>query len=144
MARKPRERQKAEIETGSMSDISFLLIIFFILTTTLSKPTGRMVDIPSASPPEQQVKQENDRTPTVNLLADRILYALGSQSGDGAEISMPELKGELVKMEFATKPEKERMVIVEVAEDVSWDRYFKVVTMIAETGGVVALVEGEQ
>ena len=144
MARKPRERQKAEIETGSMSDISFLLIIFFILTTTLSKPTGRMVDIPSASPPEQQVKQENDRTPTVNLLADRILYALGSQSGDGAEISMPELKGELVKMEFAAKPEKERMVIVEVAEDVSWDRYFKVVTMIAETGGVVALVEGEQ
>lgn len=126
-----------------MSDISFLLIIFFILTTTLAKPTGRAVDIPSASPPDQQ-KQTQDKTPTINVLADRILFAIGQQDGNGTEISMPELKGELIKQAFATRPEKERMVVVEVADDVDWDRYFKVVTMIAETGGIVALVEGEQ
>lgn len=126
-----------------MSDISFLLIIFFILTTTLAKPTGRAVDIPSASPPEQQ-KQTQDKTPTINVLADKILFAIGQQNGNGTEISMPELKGELIKQAFATRPEKERMVVVEVAEDVSWDRYFKVVTMVAETGGIVALVEGEE
>ena len=143
MARKRKERLSADIETGSMSDISFLLIIFFILTTTLAKPTGRAVDIPSASPPEQQ-KQTQDKTPTINVLADKILFAIGQQNGNGTEISMPELKGELIKQAFATRPEKERMVVVEVAEDVSWDRYFKVVTMVAETGGIVALVEGEE
>ena len=143
MARKRKERQAAEIETGSMSDISFLLIIFFILTTTLSKPTGRAVEIPSAAPPEQQKDSNDDRTPSVNVFADKITLAIGSK-GDGADITLPELKGELIKQEFPTKPEKERMVIGEVADDVSWDRYFKVVTLIAETGGVVALVEGEQ
>lgn len=143
MARKQKERQSAEIETGSMSDISFLLIIFFILTTTLSKPTGRAVDIPSASPPEQQVQKDDDQTPSVNVFADKITYVVGSK-GEAGEITLPELKGELLKQSFPTKPEKERMVIVEVADDVSWDRYFKVVTLIAQTGGVVALVEGEQ
>jgi biopolymer transport protein ExbD len=141
MARRKKERMKAEIETGSFSDISFLLIIFFVLTTTLSKPTGRLVDIPSAAPPEQQKKDSEDKTPSVRVMGDRVLYAIGAQ--EGSEISLPSLKGELMKFSFSTKPEKDRMVIVEVADDVPWDRYFKIVTLIASTGGVVALVEKE-
>jgi hypothetical protein len=74
-------------------------------------------------------------------MGDRVLYAIGAQ--EGAEISLPSLKGELMKFSFSTKPEKDRMVIVEVADDVPWDRYFKIVTLIASTGGVVALVEKE-
>lgn len=140
MARKRKERAKAEIETGSFSDISFLLIIFFVLTTTLAKPTGRQVDIPSAAPPEQQKKTE-DKTPSIKVLSDRVVFGVGQ--GEGKEVTLPELKGILLKYTFAQKPEKERMVIVEVVDDVTWDRYFKIVTMVAETGGVVALLEKE-
>ena len=143
MARARKQRPAADIETGSMSDISFLLIIFFILTTTLSKPTGRMVDIPSASPPEQAQQKNNDKTPSIQVFGDRVMLGMG-ESEKGHEVTLPELKGELLQQQFPTKPEKERMVIVEVADDVDWDRYFKVVTTVAETGGVVALVEGEQ
>jgi biopolymer transport protein ExbD len=143
MARAPKNRLSADIETGSMSDISFLLIIFFILTTTLSKPTGRPVDIPSASPPEQVTKKETDKTPSIQIFADRVMLGMG-EADKGREVTIPELKGELFKLQLPAKPEKERMVIVEVADDVVWDRYFKVVTSVAETGGVVALVEGEQ
>ena len=35
-----KEKRELEIPTDSVSDIAFLLIIFFILTTTLSKLTG--------------------------------------------------------------------------------------------------------
>lgn len=140
MPRPKKERPSAEIETGSFSDISFLLIIFFVLTTTLSKPTGRLVDIPSASPPEQQKKSE-DNTPSIKVLGDRVLFGVGQK--EGQEVTLPELKGKLLKYAFPSKAEKERMVVVEVADDVAWDRYFKVVTLVAETGGVVALVEEE-
>lgn len=142
MFKRRKDRAKAEIETGSFSDISFLLIIFFVLTTTFEKMSGRAVDIPSAAPPEQQVQKEDKKTPTVNILADRILF--GIDKSEGESVSLSELKARLMKLGLGAKSEKERVVIVEMAEDVSWDRYFKVVTTIAETGGVVAIVEGDE
>lgn len=142
MLNRRKDRAKAEIETGSFSDISFLLIIFFVLTTTFEKMSGRAVDIPSAAPPEQQVQKEDKKTPTVNILADRILF--GMDKSEGESVSLSELKVRLMKLGLGAKSEKERVVIVEMAEDVNWDRYFKVVTTIAETGGVVAIVEGDE
>lgn len=142
MLNRRKDRAKAEIETGSFSDISFLLIIFFVLTTTFEKMSGRAVDIPSAAPPEQQVQKEDKKTPTVNILADRILF--GMDKSEGESVSLSELKVRLMKLGLGAKFEKERVVIVEMTEDVNWDRYFKVVTTIAETGGVVAIVEGDE
>ena len=142
MFNRRKDRAKAEIETGSFSDISFLLIIFFVLTTTFEKMSGRAVDIPSAAPPEQQVQKEDKKTPIVNILADRILF--GMDKSEGESVSLSELKVRLMKLGLGAKSEKERVVIVEMAEDVNWDRYFKVVTTIAETGGVVAIVEGDE
>ena len=142
MLNRRKDRAKAEIETGSFSDISFLLIIFFVLTTTFEKMSGRAVDIPSAAPPEQQVQKEDKKTPIVNILADRILF--GMDKSEGESVSLSELKARLMKLGLGAKSEKERVVIVEMAEDVNWDRYFKVVTTIAETGGVVAIVEGDE
>lgn len=144
MFKRRKDRAKAEIETGSFSDISFLLIIFFVLTTTFEKATGRAVDIPSASPPEQQVREEEKKTPTVNIMADRILFGMGEAESAGEQVSLAELKVRLLKLALPSKPEKDRMVIVEMADDVVWDRYFKVVTTVAEAGGVVALVEGSE
>ena len=141
MLKRRKERAKAEIETGSFSDISFLLIIFFVLTTTFEKATGRAVDIPSASPPEQQVQEEEKKTPTVNIMADRILFGMGEAESAGEQVSLAELKMRLLRLAL---PEKDRMVVVEMADDVVWDRYFKVVTTVAEAGGVVALVEGSE
>lgn len=143
MPRRRGERAKAEIETGSFSDISFLLIIFFVLTTTFEKAVGRAVDIPSAAPPERQVREEERKTPTVNVLEDRILFGMGEGDEAGEQVSLAELKARLLGLALPAKPEKDRMVVVEIAEDVVWDRYFKVVTTIAEAGGVVAVVEEE-
>lgn len=141
MAKLRKERAKAEIETGSFSDISFLLIIFFVLTTTFEQATGRLVDIPSASPPEQQREDSQQKTPTVNIMADKILFGMGEEDSAGEQVSLAELKLKLMELKLPAKPEKDRMVIVEMADEVDWDRYFKVVTTVSETGGVVALVE---
>ena len=120
-----------------MSDISFLLIIFFILTTSLVRPFGRQMDMPSsAKPPEQQ--QQND-TPTVRVTADRLILSDGEKKE--TELTMNELRAELWKRNFPAKPQDKRAVVVETAPEVTYERYYQIVTAIAAAGGVVAIME---
>lgn len=137
-----RKKKSADVklDISSFSDIANLLIIFFIVTTSLARPHGMQLDMPSASKPEAQ--QQQNKTPTVNLLSDRILYNEGE--GEGKEISMNDLQVTLLKKKFPTLSEKDRNVVLEVAEDVDYQRYYRIVTMIAGAGGVVAIMENAE
>ena len=138
MKRIGKKRQgDIEPDLTSFSDIANLLIIFFILTTTLARPWGRQVDMPSASTPPQQQKQQSD-TPTVNLMKDRLTV---SEGGDGEkEMTMNELRQYLWKKNFPKLDDKRKTVSVETSADVSYERYYQVVTAIAAAGGVVAIL----
>ena len=134
MRRAPRAN--IDIDVQSFSDIAFLLIIFFILTTSMARPYGRPMEMPSAATPPQG--SASPRIPSINILADRILFTEGE--GAERELSLNELRAELWKKQFATLEPKGRLVVLETAEDVGYERYFQVVTTIAETGGVVAML----
>ena len=139
MKRIGKKRQgDIEPDLTSFSDIANLLIIFFILTTTLARPWGRAVDMPSAATPPQQEKQESD-TPTVNLTRDRITIAEGGKEGE-KEVTMNELRQFLWKKNFPKMDEKHKSVSIETAADVPYERYYQVVTAIAAAGGVVAIL----
>ncbi len=138
MKRIGKKRQgDIEPDLTSFSDIANLLIIFFILTTTLARPWGRQVDMPSASTPPEQKKQQSD-TPTINLMRDKITLAEGDESSK--EITMNELRRYLWKKNFPAMDEKHKTVSVETASDVPYERYYQVVTAIAAAGGVVAIL----
>ena len=138
MKRIGKKRQgDIEPDLTSFSDIANLLIIFFILTTTLARPWGRQVDMPSAATPPQEQKQQSD-TPTVNLMRDRITIAEG---GEGEkEVTMNELRQYLWKKNFPKMDDKHKSVSVETSDDVPYERYYQVVTAIAAAGGVVAIL----
>ena len=120
----------------SFGDIAFLLIIFFILTSSMARPLGRLMEMPSAAtPPQGSVAPQ---IPSINLLHDRILYTEGE--GAEREVTMNELRAALYGRRFATLDPKARLVVLETAEGVQYDRYFQAVTAIAETGGVVAML----
>jgi biopolymer transport protein ExbD len=61
MARSKRELQ--EINAGSMADIAFLLLIFFLVTTTMDTDTGLVRMLPpfieDEIPPDVKVKERN-------------------------------------------------------------------------------------
>jgi len=48
-----RSREEAEIPTASMADIAFLLLIFFLVTTTIDVDTGIGMVLPPLDPEQQ-------------------------------------------------------------------------------------------
>lgn len=51
------KRKVQEINAGSMADISFLLLIFFLVATTMNTDTGLMRMLPPMPPENQQQKE---------------------------------------------------------------------------------------
>ncbi len=137
MALKRKIRQDSEIDVSSFSDIAFLLIIFFILTTSVVRMTGQELNIPSGQP--SQEKTEEDKTLTVNLTPGQIRYGEGEQP---PIISFESLRTQLFEQDFKNKTgDKDRMVILNSAPDVPYHEYFQVVCAISDAGGILALVE---
>jgi len=64
----PRRGAPPEVNAGSMADIAFLLLIFFLVTTTIETDAGLDRMLPPIEPPEDNVviKQKNIFTVNIN------------------------------------------------------------------------------
>ena len=133
MKLKRKEQADTKIDVGSFSDIAFLLIIFFILTTTFTKIAGNKIEIPSGSDEQSEVEQKQL---SVTLSAENITYG-----EDAKSISIDELRVALAKEKFETKEPDDRMVILEADGHVLYERYFQVVMAISDSGGVLTLID---
>lgn len=64
-----KNRMSNEINAGSMADIAFLLLIFFLVTTTIAEDKGVLVKLPPWSdepPPEMKLNTRNVYSVLVN------------------------------------------------------------------------------
>lgn len=95
-------RKTPEINGSSLADIAFLLLIFFLVTTTMNVDTGLNRMLPPM--PEQNTKQEDIEVKKRNMLAvkinksDRLLVA-----GEPMEVYMLKDKAK----EFIMNPNEE-------------------------------------
>jgi biopolymer transport protein ExbD len=63
------KRSAPEVNAGSMADIAFLLLIFFLVTTTIPKDSGINRKLPPMEPPNDDeviIKQKNIFTVLIN------------------------------------------------------------------------------
>lgn len=129
--RKKRRGGVSAIPTESFADLAFLLIVFFLLTTTLQKTEGFLTDIPAG---EASDETEDDTMPTVSLLADSIQW-------EEATVSLLELRQHLIDLRLRERPEEERIVILQATGVVDYQRYYEAMALITAAGGVIAIME---
>jgi biopolymer transport protein ExbD len=70
------DREEASIPTAGMADIAFLLLIFFLVTTTINVDTGIGMTLPPKLKPEQKpppVKERNLMKVLVNSQGDVLI-----------------------------------------------------------------------
>ncbi len=87
MLKNKRTRTSDEINAGSMADIAFLLLIFFLVTTTISAEKGIMAKLPPYDDdPPQHVPVNTRNILSVKVNKDDLLLVKGK------ELSIGELK----------------------------------------------------
>jgi biopolymer transport protein ExbD len=98
MGKKPVEAS-AEIPTSSMSDIAFLLLVFFIVTTSMSQDKGIGTTLPPPGEP-LPIPKENIASVWINNRGDVALKMMGR---DFVTVSLPQLR-ELVEQRIIQNP----------------------------------------
>ena len=74
------KKSNSKVDLTAMVDLAFLLITFFMLTTTLSKPQSMNLGLPDKDPNKDNadMKVDENRTMTVMLGADnKLVYYMG-------------------------------------------------------------------
>ncbi|UCS92641.1 biopolymer transporter ExbD [Echinicola marina] len=119
MALQSKHKVDAAFSMSSMTDIIFLLLIFFMLTSSFITPSGLPVNLPS-SEASDIVMQEVTVTVTKDLK-----YSVNDKI-----ISREEIKSELTKLLKG----KDGQVVLHIDKEVP-------VEYLVEIGGIAALLE---
>ena len=130
----PRDRSKRRmgwdaIPVASFSDIAFLLIIFFIVVTTLQQTQGFLTDLPAG----QKSETEPEKTPTVQLHEDTIRF-------NDKVTSLEDLRKDLRALELAKKKDDQKVILFEATGNISYQQYFEVMACVTEAGGSVCIL----
>ena len=75
-----RRRGSPKVDMTAMVDVAFLLLTFFVLTTTLASPAGMRLAIPDDTGPPSKVDQEKLLTLILGS-GDKVLYYHGMPDG---------------------------------------------------------------
>ena len=89
---KKRKRSGAEIPTASMADIAFLLLIFFLVTTTIDVDTGILMQLPPPLDETQKPPPIKER----NMLAI-LVNAEGAILVENELTRLPDVRREVIK-----------------------------------------------
>lgn len=128
---KPKNKAKPDIPAAAMSDIAFLLIIFFILTTQFQKK-GIEMELPSVD----KEKKSEEQSPTLILMKN------GMQL-NGGDVAPDELKGKLIEMLKNKKDPGKRVVVIQAMNDSDYELFVKAVDSIrgADATPTIEVVE---
>ena len=130
---KKQARKDARVDMTPMVDLGFLLITFFIFTTTINSPKAFKLNIPDdTAKDEEQTEAMASGAFTVLLSKDnKIYYYEGQLASDGSNFkssNFKEIRAEILKKK-ANTPEKDLVVIIKPNET---SVYKNVVDMLDE------------
>jgi biopolymer transport protein ExbD len=104
-----RDRMKNEINAGSMADIAFLLLIFFLVTTTIVEDKGILVKLPPWSEEEPditQLKERNVYSVLVNAQNQLLVREKPMRIGELRQNAMDFIANPNNRPDYAEKPSR--------------------------------------
>lgn len=116
-----RHRRRSEIpslNTSSTADISFMLLIFFLMTSSMDAGKGLKRQLP---PPPQEQEQVADILDSDIMTI--VLDADGRMTVDGNELSLQQLQQEV--RQFAAVNPRHRVVAIKTDPQAKYDAYFQ-------------------
>ena len=139
-----KRRGLPEINAGSMADIAFLLLIFFLVTTTMDVDTGIKRKLPPL-PDEENVPTQVDFHKNNILIfdcspnSDKILIETGAdEAGNGKPFATNELKNEIITFltnfgrnpDLSESPEK-AVLSIRVHKKTQYETYIEIQDQIS-------------
>lgn len=127
-----KKTPEAEIPTSSMADIAFLLLLFFLVATTIDVDTGIGLTLPEYVPPEEQIQ--------VEISKDRLATLLINENGDillNDEVVMLAQIGEKLKPRIRSKIDlpgnKKLIVSVKTDSKTNYNLYIQALDQVKES-----------
>jgi len=130
---KKAKKASTRVDLTPMVDLGFLLITFFIFTTTMSQATAMQLNLPQdTQKPEEQTKTKETGALTIILGKDNnVFYYEGILSPDGSNFkssNFKDIRNEILSKKRSTD-EKDFMVIIKPSNE---STYKNVVDMLDE------------
>src|SRR5690606_22480667 len=128
------------VPLASFSDLAFLLLLYFIVATTLVQPFGITVDFPAGKKATQQDEQKD--APRVNLKDNQVFFKDDLIPGDRPTV-IKQLNAKLATLNLAAMDasDPKRVVPLEAAGKVDYDLYLQVMAAISAAGGQVGIIQ---
>jgi biopolymer transport protein ExbD len=122
-----KERKLTEINASSMADIAFLLLIFFLVTTTIASDKGLMVQLPPKKDNQDQ-KEINERNIFKILINSYDRMLVEDELGDVTKIKdqVKEFLTNEGKNPKSSESPKDAIVSIKTDRGTSYERYVKV------------------
>ena len=121
-----KKRRTSALNTTSTADISFILLIFFLVTTSLDTDYGLVRQLPPMPHEDQQelMDVEREHVIEIDISADDIITIDGRQ--------MPDDSLSMIVKDFIMKLPKKNIVSIHADSASSYDRYFFVQNTIVD------------
>ena len=118
MFRSGRHREVPSLNTSSTADISFMLLIFFLVTSSMDAGKGLRRQLPP--PPQDQEQVADIRREDIMTV---VLAADGQLTMNGDTIGLAQLQQEVTR--FAAVNPKHRVIAIKAAPEARYDDYFQ-------------------
>ena len=118
------------IPMAAMADIAMLLLIFFLVTSTLVKEASIKIDLPDAEAAKEQEPQQKSVTIDEN----------GAIYYNGVPVSGAELKAQLTKALARAATDKDRVVSLKGDRNRPCEAGVTVIDIVTELQGFIAII----